>query len=153
MESLVRGGRRSGWLPFLLLLGAMLITFWPRPAQAAESGRQAEQTPRAEAAISPGKDGTNGTDPGALSGELAESQAGDLNLGQIEQFWNRLKNEYGGFFPQGEAPSLRQLMFPEDGKGWSVKDVLLGLARFFLHEVLYSGKLIVTISLPLYSTS
>lgn len=141
--------RRTGWIPFALLMCAMLLSFWPRPVfAAAEDGRQtAAGTPRSEAVIAPDPDGTYGTDPGTLSGELAESQAEDLSLEQIEQFWNKLKNEYGGFFPEGEAPSLKTLMFPKEGEGWSVKDVLLALARFFLHEVLYSGKLIVTIVL------
>ncbi|WP_254639013.1 stage III sporulation protein AE [Cohnella sp. GbtcB17] len=141
--------QRTGWLPFALLMCAMLLSFWPRPAFAAgEDGRQAAAgAPRSEAVIAPDPDGTYGTDPGTLSGELAESQAEDLSLEQIEQFWNKLKNEYGGFFPEGEAPSLKTLMFPKEGEGWSVKDVLLALARFFLHEVLYSGKLIVTIVL------
>ncbi|MFD2332290.1 stage III sporulation protein AE [Cohnella sp. GCM10020058] len=147
--------RRTGWIPFILLMCAMLLSFWPRPADAAaQEGRQSTVgAPRSEAVVASDKDGTYGTygtddtDPGALSDELAKSQTDDLSLGQIEQFWNKLKNDYGGYFPEGEAPTLRELMFPKDGEGWSVKDVLLALARFFLHEVLYSGKLIVTIVL------
>ncbi|MDI4645353.1 stage III sporulation protein AE [Cohnella hashimotonis] len=154
--------RRTGWVPFVLLMCAMLLSFWPRPAaaSAAQDIRQAAAgAPRLDALAAPdedvtsGTDGTDGTngiggaDPRALSDELAESQTEDLSLGQIEQFWNKLKNDYGGFFPEGEAPTLRELMFPKEGEGWSVKDVLLALARFFLHEVLYSGKLIVTIVL------
>jgi stage III sporulation protein AE len=83
---------------------------------------------------------------GNLSGDLAKQQSEDVDLVQIQKYWNDLKNEYGGYFPEGKLPELRQLMFP-DGKGLSVGQVLSGAAKFFLHEVLYSGKLLVTIVL------
>lgn len=81
-----------------------------------------------------------------LSGDLAKQQSEDVDLAQIQKYWNDLKNEYGGYFPEGKLPELRQLMFP-DGKGLSVGQALSGAAKFFLHEVLYSGKLLVTIVL------
>lgn len=150
MRTLAPRGGGGSWLPLLLLLAsAWLLTLWPGQASASGVGISAEaaQSRAGAATPAPDTDGTYGTDPRTLTGELAETQTDDLRLEQIEQFWNKLKNEYGGYFPDGKAPGLRELMFPKDGQGWSVKDVLLGLARFFLHEVLYSGKLIVTIVL------
>ncbi|MBB6676406.1 stage III sporulation protein AE [Cohnella lubricantis] len=85
-----------------------------------------------------------GTDAARMTDELARQQAGDVDMGQIEQFWNKLRSEYGGYFPDGQAPSLQQLMFPS-GESWNPSSALIGLLRFFLHEVLYSGKLVVTI--------
>jgi len=81
-----------------------------------------------------------------ISDGLARQQSEELELGRIQQYWNNLKTEYGGYFPEGKLPELGQLMFP-DGKGWSIGQALSGLAKFFLHEVLYSGKLLVTIVL------
>ncbi|RED61659.1 stage III sporulation protein AE [Cohnella lupini] len=81
-----------------------------------------------------------------LPGDLAKRQSEEVELGQIQKYWNDLKGEYGGYFPEGKLPELRQLMFP-DGKQWSAGQAFAGLARFFLHEVLYSGKLLVTIVL------
>lgn len=81
-----------------------------------------------------------------LSGDLAKEQSEDVELGQIQKYWNDLKNEYGGYFPEGKLPELRELMFPS-GKSFSAGQAMLGLLRFFLHEVLYSGKLLVTIVL------
>ncbi|MBO9598092.1 MAG: stage III sporulation protein AE, partial [Cohnella sp.] len=81
-----------------------------------------------------------------ISGELAKDQSEDVNTQEIEQYWNNLKREYGGYFPDGKLPELRELMFPS-GEGWSAGQAIAGLARFFLHEVLYSGKLLVTIVL------
>lgn len=95
--------------------------------------------------------GEGGTAPGAASetdiaGDLAQRQTEDVNLQQIEKYWTDLKGRYGGYFPEGKLPELRQLMFP-DGEKWNLGQVLLGILRFFLHEVLYSGKLLVTIVL------
>ncbi|XID96046.1 stage III sporulation protein AE [Paenibacillaceae bacterium WGS1546] len=81
-----------------------------------------------------------------VADELAKRQSEDVELGRIQQYWNDLKKEYGGYFPEGKLPELRQLMFPE-GEAWSVGQALSGIARFALHEVLYSGRLLVTIVL------
>ncbi|RUS48277.1 stage III sporulation protein AE [Cohnella sp. AR92] len=81
---------------------------------------------------------------GGLASELAKQQAGEVDFSQIEQYWKQLSNDYGGYFPDGKVPDLKDLMFP-DGKGFSTEQILMGLVKFFLHELLYSGKLIVTI--------
>ncbi|MBB6675242.1 stage III sporulation protein AE [Cohnella nanjingensis] len=144
--------RRSGWLPFLLLLSAMLLSLLPTPAFAGAAGGsrgapsagsevEPYRAPDAPVSAAPSAGGA-----GQMAGELAEEQAGDIDLRQIEQFWDRLKGQYGGYFPDGQVPELKELMFPQ-GKSWDVKQALGGLARFFLHEVLYSGKLLVTIVL------
>jgi stage III sporulation protein AE len=81
-----------------------------------------------------------------LSSDLAKQQSDDIELGEIQKYWNDLKGQYGGYFPEGKLPELRQLMFPA-GKGWNAGQAFIGITRFFLHEVLYSGKLLVTIVL------
>lgn len=85
-------------------------------------------------------------DESEISGDLAKQQSQDVELGEIQKYWDNLKEEYGGYFPEGKVPELRQLMFPK-GNGLNVSQVFLGMAKFFLHEVLYSGKLLVTIVL------
>ena len=128
--------RRPGFLSLVLLLSAFLLSWFPLPFAHAEP----ETASHSETA--------SGTEPahsgGDLAGELAEQQAADVDFSKIEQYWKQLKDDYGGYFPDGKVPELKQLMFPE-GEGFSVETVLLGLAKFFLHELLYSGKLIVTI--------
>lgn len=81
-----------------------------------------------------------------LAGELAKEQAGQLDMAPIETFWSELKQKYGGYFPDGRMPELTRLMFP-DGQAWNPIHAVGGLLRFFLHEVLYGGRLIVTIVL------
>lgn len=85
-------------------------------------------------------------EPGSFVAELAQKQSHDMEMKEIEKYWEDLKTRYGGYFPEGKLPEIRQLMFP-DGKPWSMGQAFAGLLRFFLHEVLYSGKLLVTIVL------
>lgn len=95
-----------------------------------------------EAAATPSEAGT----PPALSRELAKEQSEAVDVAPIESFWNDLKRKYGGYFPEGKLPELKELMFPE-GKPFSFGQAFVGAGRFMLHEVLYSGKLLVTIVL------
>ena len=120
--------RRAGLASLVLLISAFLLSLLPLTASADPQA----QPPAA------------GSDAGELADELARQQAGEVDTRQIEQFWNKLREEYGGYFPDGQAPSLQQLMFPS-GEHWNVSGAFVGLLRFFLHEVLYSGKLVVTI--------
>ncbi|WP_276351956.1 stage III sporulation protein AE [Cohnella caldifontis] len=85
-------------------------------------------------------------EPGSVVAELAEKQSLQMQTKEIEQFWNELRTKYGGYFPDGNLPEVGQLMFPND-RPWSFGQALSGLLRYFLHEVLFSGKLLVTIVL------
>jgi len=75
---------------------------------------------------------------------LVQSQAKDLPTGEIEQYWDKLMKQYGGFFPDQQSPSFMDMLLPE-GKGFSLKYAFQGLLKFLLHEVIYNGKLLVTI--------
>ncbi|WP_397376219.1 stage III sporulation protein AE [Paenibacillus sp. sptzw28] len=79
-----------------------------------------------------------------LNKDLANEQLKDMNTEAVEAYWNRLKNEYGGFFPDREVPSFMEMITP-GGEGLKLSTVLIGLLRYVLHEVLYNGKLLITI--------
>ncbi|WP_407669696.1 stage III sporulation protein AE [Paenibacillus kobensis] len=81
-----------------------------------------------------------------LSEQLAEEQAAGLNTDPIENYWSKLVSEYGGYFPDRDLPSFAEMIMP-GGKGLKLTTVLSGLAKYMLHEVLYNGKLLVTIVL------
>lgn len=129
--------RQTGIEKRLMILLFVLMSF----VLMGESSVFAEPGASAMSAAEPGLN-----EAGNLSGDLAKQQSGDVELGEIQKYWNDLKGEYGGYFPEGKLPELRQLMFPQ-GKEWSASQAMAGLAKFFLHEVLYSGKLLVTIVL------
>lgn len=97
-------------------------------------------------AVSGTADAGTSDEPGSVTKELAKKQSDQVQMREIEKFWNDLKGQYGGYFPEGKLPELRELMFPT-GKEWGFWTALGGLLQFFLHEVLYSGKLLVTIVL------
>ena len=75
---------------------------------------------------------------------LIEKQAEQLNTDEVERYWNDLLRQYGGFFPDRHHPTLMDMIVP-GGDGFSLSDVLGGLARFLFHEILYNGRLLGTI--------
>lgn len=75
--------------------------------------------------------------------EMVEEQAGLIDTEPVENYWNRLREEYGGYFPDQKMPSFSEMLMP--GGGLQITEVLHGLLRYLLHEVLYNGKLLVTI--------
>lgn len=78
------------------------------------------------------------------SDQLIQQQANNLPKDQVESYWDELMKNYGGFFPDQKTPSFMDMLLP-GGEGLGIKSVMSGLTSFFLHEVLYNGKLLVTI--------
>lgn len=75
---------------------------------------------------------------------LVEEQSKVLDTEQVEQYWNRLLKEYGGYFPESRMPSLMDMIL-SGGEGINLGQVVSGLFRFLFHEVLYNGSLLVSI--------
>ncbi|NMO96876.1 stage III sporulation protein AE [Paenibacillus lemnae] len=73
-----------------------------------------------------------------------EEQTKELPVDQVEQYWNALMKDYGGFFPDGKTPSFMDMLLP-GGEGLSLKNVLGSIGGYVWHEVLFNGKLLVTI--------
>lgn len=82
--------------------------------------------------------------PEQLSEDLAAQQLDGLDTEAIESYWNKLRSEYGGFFPDQHVPSFMEMIIP-GGDGLKLTDMLKGLLKYMWHEVLYNGKLLVTI--------
>jgi stage III sporulation protein AE len=118
-------------LLLFILTAVFLFSFVPNVGYAGsgESGTPAEES-RVQA--------------DQLSKELAAEQLGALETEAVESYWNKLRSEYGGFFPEQHIPSFAQMILP-GGEGLKFTDVLQGLLRYMWHEVLYNGKLLVTI--------
>ncbi len=76
--------------------------------------------------------------------EFFTHQAEQLQIDQVDQYWNHLMDEYGGFFPDNKTPSFMELILP-GGEGLSLKQISLGFLKFFLFELLHNGKLLVSI--------
>lgn len=76
--------------------------------------------------------------------QLIEQQAKQLPTSEIERYWDNLMKQYGGFFPDQKAPTFMDMLLP-GGEGFSLASALRGLLSFLFHEVVYNGKLLVTI--------
>jgi len=79
-----------------------------------------------------------------LTNEMTNEQLGGMETETVEDYWDRLRQSYGSYFPAGEVPSFTEMIMP-GGKGLQLSDALSGLLKYFLREVLYNGKLLVTI--------
>lgn len=78
----------------------------------------------------------------APSAMLEQEQ--QIPIDEVEQYWSELISEYGGYFPGNKAPRFMDLML-SGGEGLSVKSIVGGLIKFFFHEVVYNGTLLVSI--------
>ncbi|GAK39904.1 stage III sporulation protein AE [Paenibacillus sp. TCA20] len=76
--------------------------------------------------------------------DWAGEQLEQLPTEQVEKYWQSLINDYGGFFPEGQLPSFMDMLLP-GGEGLSLKNIFSAIGRFLLHEILFNGKLLVTI--------
>ena len=117
----------------------LILLACPVPAAWASAPPQAGEKPADAGAIP-------GTPAGSLADELARQQSRELDMGEIERFWNELRTKYSGYFPGEKLPEIGRLMFPQ-GEPMHPAQIIGGLFRYFLHEVLFSGKLLVTIVL------
>ena len=73
-----------------------------------------------------------------------DGQAGSVPIDEIERYWHKLYNEYGGYFPDNRAPGMKE-MLATGGEGFGLGRMLEGLARYFFHELLHNGKLLASI--------
>ncbi|MFB9325338.1 stage III sporulation protein AE [Paenibacillus aurantiacus] len=118
----------AGLILLVVILGACSPSAWGAPAAASP-----EQGPN-DAAKEIGPQ------------ELSEEELQGIDTAAVESYWNKLMAEYGGLFPDREVPSFMEMIIP-GGEGLKLTTVLRGLFEYVLHEVLYNGKLLVTIVL------
>ncbi|QCT02461.1 stage III sporulation protein AE [Paenibacillus algicola] len=76
--------------------------------------------------------------------QWVQEQAEELPVEPVEQYWDQLMQEYGGFFPDGQSPSLMDLLLP-GGEGLELSTMLSTLMGYIWHEVLYNGRLLAAI--------
>jgi stage III sporulation protein AE len=76
---------------------------------------------------------------------IIKAQAEHLKTDQVSQYWDKLMNEYGGYFPENKAPSFMELLLGT--KGFSISSMFKGILNYFFHELLVNGKLLASIVL------
>lgn len=95
----------------------------------------------AAAAPPPAESGGNSGSP---VNEWVKMQFEELPKDGVEKYWDSLMKDYGGFFPEGKTPTLMEMLMGQ-GDGMSLRNVMGAIGGFMWHEVLYNGKLLVTI--------
>mgnify|MGYP002623102540 CR=1 FL=1 len=75
--------------------------------------------------------------------EWIDRQAGRLPADEIEAYWRKLTDEYGGYFPETRPPRFRDML--TGGGEFGLAAVLKGLTAYFFHELVQSGKLLAAI--------
>lgn len=76
--------------------------------------------------------------------EIVKQQIEELDTEEVEEYWNKLMDEYGGFFPDNQK-SLFDLVVP--GEKLQIDSIFVGLLKYFFYEIVYNAKLIGTIIL------
>ncbi|WP_339062462.1 stage III sporulation protein AE [Tepidibacillus marianensis] len=75
---------------------------------------------------------------------VVKEQLKQIDTQKIEQFWDKLMNQYGGFFPENQK-SLFDMVMP--GQNFKFQSFFVGLIKYIFYEILYNSKLIGTIIL------
>lgn len=81
-----------------------------------------------------------------LSDELMRQQQEQLHTDKMDAYWEELMTEYGEYFPGHNRPGLIEMITSREGH-IGPGEILQGILKFFFHEILYNGKLLVTIVL------
>ncbi|MHA6483790.1 stage III sporulation protein AE [Paenibacillus sp. strain BS8-2] len=131
------GARARAKLLLVLFFIAIVFQLTPAILEAQAAGTTSEQN-----ADPAGADSLD-TNAKPTVNMLAQDSLDGLDTEGIEAYWSQLSSEYGGFFPEGKMPTFREMLMP--GGGFKLTDVLQGMLRYVWHEVLYNGKLLVTI--------
>ncbi|OEH85653.1 stage III sporulation protein AE [Desulfuribacillus stibiiarsenatis] len=90
--------------------------------------------------------GYTAVDAESVTNSLIEEQINRLDTEGIEQYWNRLHQEYGGYLPDSQSPSIFQALLPGEEQ-FKIRDVLKGLLHYLFHEIVYNTKLLSSIIL------
>jgi stage III sporulation protein AE len=81
---------------------------------------------------------------GSPADQIVEYQVQQLPTEPVEQFWDKLVKEYGGYFPENRVPSFMELLTNKNG-GFQLSAMAKGMLRYFLYEIIHNGKLLASI--------
>lgn len=89
---------------------------------------------------------TAGTDQVEAAGpveQIIKEEAERLQTDPVEQYWTKLMQTYGGYFPESRTPTFNELL--TGAKDFQMSTLLSGIFRYFFHELVYNGKLLASI--------
>jgi stage III sporulation protein AE len=71
---------------------------------------------------------------------LVNGQLERLDTKEIEAFWQKVLDKYGGYLPESKGKSLFEMLTGENALSFS--GVMKGIGSFLFHELLINGKLL-----------
>ncbi|MFP7285161.1 stage III sporulation protein AE [Shouchella clausii] len=71
--------------------------------------------------------------------ELVNEQLNILKLDEIQDYWESVSEEYGGFLPESQKGNLTD--FLKGDKQFDLKEWGIGLIKYLFHELIVNGKL------------
>lgn len=74
--------------------------------------------------------------------EIIREELNSVEGEEIEEYWEDLINEYGGFFPENQK-NLIELILPNNK--FDIASFFKGLLKYFFYEIFYNSKLLGTI--------
>ncbi|WP_169787898.1 stage III sporulation protein AE [Alicyclobacillus ferrooxydans] len=137
---------------FLLTLFACILFIQPAFADVGQSGTTGQPPPSSATqsgtltAQSSNNSVQSGQSPGTESlNQVAQSQLDSLPTGVIEQYWNSLQQQYGGYLPDAQSGNIIRSIL-ENG-GWNLHGLIHGILRYFFSEVFDNIRLLGAILL------
>lgn len=83
--------------------------------------------------------------------DIQDAMFEQISFDEVQQYWNLLTEEYGGYLPELEKTGLTD--FIKSNGRLSIKNIFLGISQFLFHELIINGKLLGSLLiLTLFST-
>ncbi|PAV29099.1 stage III sporulation protein AE [Virgibacillus profundi] len=82
--------------------------------------------------------------------DIEDNMLNEISLDGVQNYWNELVNEYGGYLPELEKTSIYE--FIKSKGDFSLKKTLVGFLEYLFHELILNGKLLgLLLMLTLFS--
>ncbi|MFC2948204.1 stage III sporulation protein AE [Virgibacillus sediminis] len=83
--------------------------------------------------------------------EIEDALMQEISLEEVQQYWNTLVDDYGGYLPELEKTSIYEFIKEQDSI--TLKDTIRGFIEFLFHELIQNGRLLgMLIMLTLFSS-
>ncbi|UJL44815.1 stage III sporulation protein AE [Virgibacillus sp. NKC19-16] len=73
--------------------------------------------------------------------DLEDAILEEVSLEGVEEHWNSLVHEYGGYLPELEKTSIYDFI-KNDGGSFSLQSTLTGIVEYLFHELIQNGRLL-----------
>lgn len=85
-------------------------------------------------------------DESTIQNDLVQKQLDYIETDNIEQYWRNIYENYNGFLPENETPSIFDLVL-DSREGFDLKGAVLGFLNYFVFEIVQNVKLLGTIAI------